>query len=142
MTNPSRNLACSWITTHYLLVSRGALPIIYLFRLYLPVVPLTRESELSSNSVTVWRAVAMLLAYMVHCPILVWSWLGQPILIPFYFIPPTAVSAHYLLLLGKTSIVPWVNLVCQRLSLCASSAILYFNLWLARMVTYCHTTML
>ena len=39
------------------------------------------------------------------------------------------VSAHNLLLLGKISIVPWVNLVCQRLSLCASSAILYFILW-------------
>ena len=62
MTNPSRNLACSWITTHYLLVSRAALPITCLFRLYLPVVPLTQESQLSSNSVTVWCAIAMLLA--------------------------------------------------------------------------------
>ena len=39
------------------------------------------------------------------------------------------VSAHNLLLLGKISIAPWVNLVCQRLSLWVSSVILYFILW-------------
>ena len=52
VANPSRNLACSWITTHYLLVSCGALLIIYLFRLYLPVVPLTRKSHLSKFLLT------------------------------------------------------------------------------------------
>ena len=65
MANPSRNLACSWITTHYLLFSRGVLLIIYLFRLYLPVVPLTRKSELSKFLLTLspyGGAVAMLLS--------------------------------------------------------------------------------
>ena len=64
MANSSRNLACSWITTHYLLVSRGALPIIYLFRLHLPVVPLTGKSDLPKFLLTLspyGGAVAMLL---------------------------------------------------------------------------------
>ena len=65
VANPSRNLACSWITMHYWLVSRGALPFIYLFRLYLPVVPLTRKSELSKILLTLspyGGVVAMLLS--------------------------------------------------------------------------------
>ena len=52
--------------------------------------------------------------YTAHYAILVW--LGQPILMPFYFTPPTALSAPFW---RKLSIVPWVNIVSpMAISLC------------------------